>query len=129
MSKTSRANLPVVKAKKLLSKLSQNKFILCLVRNHTSNGEWHLCSSSNKGKTRPVGQISSTLIDKFVSSGVLRLEQDTAYLTRAGHSYIRRTLYNGGEIVGISFIVIESMACASWFGWFVICTFNSIVAR
>tara|TARA_B100000959_G_scaffold198235_1_gene207331 strand:- start:41 stop:247 length:207 start_codon:yes stop_codon:yes gene_type:complete len=36
---------------------------------------------------------------------------------------------NGGEIVGISFIVIESMVCVSWFGWFVICTFNSIVAR
>ncbi len=36
---------------------------------------------------------------------------------------------NGGEIVGVSFIVIESMACASQFGWFVICTFNSIVAR
>jgi hypothetical protein len=36
---------------------------------------------------------------------------------------------NGGEIVGVSFIVIESMACASQFGWFVICTFNSILAR
>jgi len=36
---------------------------------------------------------------------------------------------NGGEIVGVSFIAIESMACVSWFGWFVICTFNSIVAR
>jgi hypothetical protein len=33
------------------------------------------------------------------------------------------------ENVGFLFIVIESMACASWFGWFVICTFNSIVAR
>jgi len=31
---------------------------------------------------------------------------------------------NGGEIVGIAFILIESMACVSWFGWFVICTFN-----
>ena len=36
---------------------------------------------------------------------------------------------NGGEIVGIAFILIESMACVSWFGWFVICTFNSILAK
>jgi len=36
---------------------------------------------------------------------------------------------NGGEIVGIAFILIESMACDSQFGWFVICTFNSILAK
>lgn len=36
---------------------------------------------------------------------------------------------NGGEIVGISFIAIESMIYVCWFGWFVICTSKSILAR
>ncbi|KHT50015.1 hypothetical protein RJ43_14935 [Alteromonas macleodii] len=58
----------------------------------------------------------------------LKKERETSSVNRSQNLNMCVTI-NVDENVVFSFIVIHSMAYVFWFGWFVICTSKSILAR
>ncbi len=92
--------LAPIKAEKLVSKLSQNKYFIGRCGDLNLNDEWLLFCKSKTARSRPVGKIALELMRDLISSGVLKVVQDKAELTKAGRSFVKRALVTHDNCLG-----------------------------
>ena len=84
--------LAQIKSEKLVRKLSQSKYFIGRCSGLNLNDEWLLFCKSKTARSRPVGKVATDLMQELISSGVLKVVQDRAELTKAGRSFVKRAL-------------------------------------
>ncbi len=93
-------DLPFIKGDKLILKLSQSKYFICRSVKLEMKDEWALCCKAVNGRTKAVAKIASSHLKDMLSAGIVQVKGNVAPLTKAGRSFIKRSLTNHGDCLG-----------------------------